>query len=169
MMEAHVGDLGQPLSRLAVHIVQIGELAQRPEILAHVSDAAAFHFSFFPTTSLIAGTRDEVKFAGEGQETRVEAHQAAIMFGYGGGQIVIVNLPTYAVESRQGMDVATHEGLKTLAVSELQIRHPAVAIDQRESIQFALVAFVAESAEVAPVHLKAIPGLGFHAHEGALG
>src|SRR5450432_3373755 len=46
MMEAHVGDLGQPLSCLAVHIVQVGEVAQRPEILAHVSDTAALHFSF---------------------------------------------------------------------------------------------------------------------------
>ena len=133
-MKAHVGDLGQPLPRLAVHIVQISELAQRPEILAHVSDTAAFHFSFLPATSLIAGPRDEVVFAGECQETRMDAHQAAIMFRYGRGQIVLVNFPAYTVESRKGMDVATHEGLKTLAVSELQIRHPAVAIDQRESI-----------------------------------
>jgi hypothetical protein len=108
-------------------------------------------------------------FAGEGQEARVEAHQAAIMFGHGRGQVVIENFPAHAVESRKGMDVATHEGLKTLAVSELQIRHPAVPIDQREGIQFALVAFVAESAEVTPVHLEAFAGLGFHTHEGALG
>ena len=88
MMESLIGDLGQPLSRLAVHIVQVGELAQRPEILAHVSDAAAFHFSFFPATGRIAGTRDEVVFAGECQETRMEAHQAAIMFGDGRGQVL---------------------------------------------------------------------------------
>ena len=130
MMEALVGNLGQPLSRLAVHIVQVGELAQRPEILAHVSDAAAFHFPFFPAAGRIAGPRDEVVFAGEGQETRVEAHQAAIMFGHGRGQVVIENFPAHAVESGEGMDVATHEGLKTLAVGELQIRHPAVPIDQ---------------------------------------
>jgi len=99
----------------------------------------------------------------------MEAHQTAIVFGYGRGQIVIENFPAHAVESRKGMDVATHEGFKTLAVSELQIRHPAVAIDQREGIQLALIAFVAESAEVAPVHLETIPGLGFHTHEGALG
>jgi hypothetical protein len=159
LMEAHVGDFSLPLSRLAVHIVQVGELAQRPEILAHVSDAAAFHLSFFPATSLIAGPRDKVVFAGEGQETRMEAHQAAIMFGYGRGQIVIENFPAHTVKSRKGMDVATHEGFKTLAVGELQIRHPAMPIDHREGIQLALVAFVAESAEVAPVHLEAIPGL----------
>ena len=169
MMEALIGNLGQPLSRLAVHIVQVGELAQRPEILAHVSDAAAFHFSFFPATGRIAGPRDEVVFAGEGQETRVEAHQAAIMFGHGRGQVVIVNFPAHAVESRKGMDVASHEGLETLAVGELQIRHPAVPIDQREGIQFALVALVVERAEVAPVHLETFAGLGLHPHEGALG
>src|SRR5450755_2656426 len=99
MMEALIGNLSQPLSRLAVHIVQVGELAQWPEILAHVSDAATFHFSFFPATGRIAGPRDEVVFAGEAQETRVEAHQAAIMLSYGSGQIVIVDFPAHPVES----------------------------------------------------------------------
>ena len=56
------------------------------------------------------------------------------MFGYRGGQIVIVNFPAYAAESRKGMDVATDEGFETLAVGELQIRHPAVPIHQREGI-----------------------------------
>ena len=60
------------------------------------------------------------------QETRMEAHQPAIMFRYGRGQIVIENFPAHAVESRKGMDVATHEGFKTLAVSELQIDRKSV-------------------------------------------
>ena len=64
----------------------------------------------------------------------MKAHQAAIMFGYGRGQIVIENFPAHAVESRKGMDVATHEGFKTLAVGELQIGHSAVPIDQCEGI-----------------------------------
>src|SRR5450759_1218165 len=65
------------------------------------------------------------------------------------------------------MDVATHEGLKTLAVGELQIRHPAMPIDLREGIQFALIALVVESTEMAPVHLEAFAGIGLHAHERA--
>jgi hypothetical protein len=46
------------------------------------------------------------------------------------------------------MNVATHDRLETLAVGELQIRHPAVPINQRESVQFALIALVVQSAEV---------------------
>ena len=46
MVESLIGNFGEPLSRLAVHIVQVGELAQWPEILTHVPNAAAFHFSF---------------------------------------------------------------------------------------------------------------------------
>ena len=42
-------------------------------------------------------------------------------------------------------------------------------IDQSEGIQLTSVAFVVESAEVAPVHLETFAGLGFHAHKGALG
>jgi hypothetical protein len=105
MMEALIGNFSQPLSRLAVHIVQVGELAQWPEILAHISDAAAFYFSFFPSTGRIAGPRDEVVFAGEAQEPRVEAHQTAIMFGYGRGQVVIVDFPAHTIECRKSMNV----------------------------------------------------------------
>ena len=46
-MRALVGDFFQPLARLRVDIRQIGEGAQRPEVLAHISDGA-FDFSFFP-------------------------------------------------------------------------------------------------------------------------
>ena len=45
-METLIGNLGQPLSRLTVHIVEVGELAQGPEILAHVPDAADSDFPF---------------------------------------------------------------------------------------------------------------------------
>src|SRR5437667_1042563 len=138
MVESLIGNFGEPLSRLAVHIVQVGEVAQWPEILAHVPNTAAFYFSFFPATGRIAGPRDEVVFAGEAQETRVEAHQATIMFGHGRGQVVIVNFPAHTIECRKCMNVTSYEGLETLAVSELQIRHPAVPIDQCKGIQFAL-------------------------------
>src|ERR1041385_2004988 len=91
------------------------------------------------------------------------------MFGHGGGQVVVVNFPAHPVESRKRMDVTSYESLETLAVGELQIRHPAVPINQREGIQFTLVALIAERAEVTPVHLETLTGLGFHAHEGTLG
>jgi hypothetical protein len=166
MMETLVGNLGQPLSRLAVHIVQIREITQRPEVLAHVSDAAALDLPLFPPAGRIASPRDEVVFAGESQEPRVEAHQAAIVFGYGRSQVVIENFPTHAIESGEGVNVTPHEGLKTLAVGELQIGHPAVSVNQGEGIQLTLIAFVAEAAEVAPIHLEAFAGFGLHAHEG---
>jgi hypothetical protein len=73
----------------------------------------------FPAAGRIAGSRDEVVFASECEETWVESHQAAIMFGHGGGQVVIVNFPAHPAESRKRMDVASYEGLKTLAVGEL--------------------------------------------------
>ena len=168
-MESLVGNLGQPLSRLAVHVMQVGELAQRPEILANVSDAAAFHLPFFPAAGRVAGPRDEVVFAGECQETGLEAHRAAIVFRHGGSQVVIENFTAHAVESRECVNVTTHEGLKTLAVGELQVRHPAVSVNQGEGIQLTLVAFVVESAKVAPIHLEALASFWFHAHEGTPG
>ena len=50
-MHALIGDFGQPLPHLPVHIVQIGELAQRPEVLAKISDGA-LDFSFIEKRAL---------------------------------------------------------------------------------------------------------------------
>ena len=36
-MQALIGDFAQPLPHLPVHIVQIGELAQRQEVLSQVN------------------------------------------------------------------------------------------------------------------------------------
>src|SRR5205085_8199620 len=67
-------DLIEPFTRLAVHIVEVEEIAQRPEVLRDVSDATAFHFPLLPATRLIAGTRVKVELTGKGQEARVEAN-----------------------------------------------------------------------------------------------
>jgi len=93
--------------------------------------------STFPFSQPLAGLQalgTKLDFASECEETWVEAHQAAIMFRYGRGQVVVVNSSAHPVESRKYMDVATDEGFETLAVGELQIRHPAVPIHQREGI-----------------------------------
>src|SRR6516164_2773573 len=158
MMQALVSNFRQPLARLAVHVVQIGELPQRPEILAGVSNPAAFYLSFFPATGWVAGLGHEIVFARESQETGMEAHQVAIVLGHGTGEIVIENFSAHAVEGGEGVAVTTHKGFKTLAMSELQIQHPAVRVDQSEGIQLAFVTLVVERAEVTPVYFEAFAG-----------
>ncbi len=101
---------------------------------------ARLHFAFFPAARHIAGTGKEAVFAGEGEKARKEADQAAIMFGDRGGQIVVGDLARDAAQKREGMHVTADEGLEALAVSELQIQHPAVAFDQAEGVQLAHVA-----------------------------
>jgi hypothetical protein len=73
-VQAPIGDLIEPLTRLAVHIVEVEEIAQRPEVLTDVTDATAFHFPLLPATRLIAGARVKVELTGKGQEARVEAN-----------------------------------------------------------------------------------------------
>ena len=80
-MEPLIGDFLQPLPGLAVHIGQIGEAAQRPEIMTEIADAGFFHFAFFPGGARIAGSRIEVVLAGKSQEARVEANQTAVVLG----------------------------------------------------------------------------------------
>ena len=69
-----VGDFGQPLPRLAIHVMQIGEVSQRPETLARIADGA-LHFSFFPTRRHVAGFWIKAVFAGEGEKARKETDQ----------------------------------------------------------------------------------------------
>ena len=67
--------------------MQIGELAQRPEVLAQVT-YGAFDFSFFPSAGRITGVRDEAIFAGEAEKAGMKADDPAVMFGYGGSQVL---------------------------------------------------------------------------------
>ena len=71
----------------------------------------------------------EAIFAGEGKKAREETDQAAIVFGDGGGQVVIGNFAGNATQCRERMHVTTDKGFKTLAVGELQIQHTAVRFD----------------------------------------
>ena len=108
-MQPLVGNFGEPLPRLTVHIMHIDEVPQRPETLARIPDGA-LHFSFFPTRRYIAGFRIKAIFAGEGQKAREETDQAAIVFGDSGRQIGIGNFAGHATECRERMHVTTEEG-----------------------------------------------------------
>src|ERR1700684_3930146 len=54
-VQSPVGDRIQPLTPLAVHVAEVEEIAQWPEVLPDVTDTTTFHFSFLPSTRLIAG------------------------------------------------------------------------------------------------------------------
>jgi hypothetical protein len=61
-MLALVGDIGEPLPHLTVGIMQISELAQRPEILAHISDGT-FDFAFGEKRALQTVPTVDYKFS----------------------------------------------------------------------------------------------------------
>jgi hypothetical protein len=86
-MQTPVGDLVQPLPHLPVHIVQIGELAQGPEVLAEITDGA-FDLPLFPAAGRIAGMGKEAMIAGKAEEAREKTDQTAIVFDNGGGQVL---------------------------------------------------------------------------------
>jgi hypothetical protein len=73
-VQSPIGDLIEPLTPLAVHVVEVEKIAQRPEVLPDVTDAATFHFSLLPATRWIAGARVKAELTGKGQETRIEAN-----------------------------------------------------------------------------------------------
>src|SRR5271169_1774532 len=83
--------------------------------------------------------REEVVLAREGQEAGMETNQVAVMLGDGGRQIVIPEFPRHALQGVEGMDMAAHESLEALAVSELHVEFATVALDQAEGIELARI------------------------------
>lgn len=135
-VHALISDFGEPLPRLAINIMQIGELTQRPEVLAQVSNGA-FHFSFFPTAGGIAGVREEAIFAGEAKESGEKTDEASVVFGNGGGQIIVGDLTRNATQRSKCVNMTTGEGFETLTMREFDIEHAAVRIDEGKSIELA--------------------------------
>ena len=128
--------------------------------------------SIFPFSQPLAGLQacgTEAIFTGEGEESRQKADETAVVFDNGGGQIVVGDFARDAAQRGESVHVATGEGFEALAVSELDIEHPAVRFDQREGIQLACIARVAERTEVAPVDFESFSGRRLHADEGAAG
>ena len=99
---------------------------------------AAFDFAFFPAAARLQARGIEAVLAGKGEKARMETDQTAIVFGDGGGQIVIADFAGDAAQRGESMNVTTDEGFETLAVSELQIQHAAVRFDQGKGIELAL-------------------------------
>jgi hypothetical protein len=111
--------------------------------------------------------REKAKLTSKGKEARMKANQIPFVFGDGRGQVVVDQVACHAAQRLKRVNVAPQEGFEALAVRELDVHHAAVAFHQREGVQLALVAGVVEGAEVPPVDLEAITGLGFHANVSA--
>src|SRR5450432_305331 len=163
-----IGDLGQPLPYLAIHVVKIGELTERPEVLTEIADGA-LDLSLFPSARRVASPRIEATLTRESEKARKKTDQLAVMFGDRGGKIVIENFSGDATQCSESVNVAAHKSVETLAMRELDIKHAAMRIDQREGVEFPLVAGIIERSEMSPVHFEAFAGKRFHPYEGALG
>ncbi len=127
-MQSQIGNLRKPLPQLPIYVVHIGELAQRTEVLAKITDSS-FDLAFFPAARRIAGARGEAIFTCEAQKTREKTDKPAVVFGNGGGQIIVGNRARDATQGGECVDVAAGERLETLTVSELYVEHAAVRID----------------------------------------
>ena len=99
-MLALVGDLLNPLARLCIDIGQIPERAQGPEVLAYIADGS-FDLAFLPCRGYMTSARDESVVAGEGEKTRIEPYQVALMFGHSRREIVE---PKFTCAALEGLD-----------------------------------------------------------------
>src|SRR5260370_15616560 len=167
-MTALVGNFVEPLARLRVDVGSIGERAQWPEVGSGITDGSLY-FSFFPRRSHMTSAGKEAIFASEGQKTRMETHQVAVMFGDGGGKIIEPKLARDATHETECMDMTANKSLEALAVGELQIQLAAVTFHQTESVEFSRMPLIRKPVAVPPIDFEAFSRSRFHAHVGALG
>src|SRR5450759_250432 len=95
--------------------------------------------STFPNPPPRCRLSDKSCTRGRKRESAGGTDQAAVVFGDGGGQVVIGNLARHAAQRRKRMHVTTDEGFEALAVGKLQVQHAAVRFDQGEGVELALV------------------------------
>ena len=91
-MNALIGNLFEPLPNLRVDIGKIDERAQRPEVFPKIADAV-FNFAFFPSGSIIAGSRVKAQLTGKCQEPRIELNNSAVMFCYSSRSDCRIDIP----------------------------------------------------------------------------
>ena len=72
----------------------------------------------------------------------MKPHEVSIVLRHHGGHVVEPELARHTGHGFEGMDVAAHQGLKRLAVRELEIHLPAVTLDEAEGVQLSRVAFI---------------------------
>src|SRR5260370_12611423 len=98
----------------------MGERAQWPEVGSGITDGSVY-FACSPRPSHMTSAGKEAIFASEGQKTRMETHQVAVMFGDGGGKIIEPNLARDATHETECMDLTANTSLEALRLFSLQI------------------------------------------------
>jgi len=66
--------------------------------------------------------------AGEAEKAREKTNEAAIVFGNGGGQIIVGDFTRHSAQHVECVNVTAGEGFKAPAVGEFDIERPAVRI-----------------------------------------
>src|SRR5947209_19544950 len=112
----------------------------------------------------MASPGKEAIFASEGQKTRMETNQVAVMFGDGGGEIIEPQLAGDATHESERVDMTANESFKALTVGELQIQLAAVTFHQTEGVEFSRMPLIGKRVEVYAVDIEAFSRPRFHSH-----
>ena len=153
VVDTSVGHLGAPPIGLRLEGIEVGEDAQRPEVVANIMNGAFFDFAFFLGLPDIAGHRGDVERTQELQELLIEAHHRAVMFNDRGEHVVVDQLVGCALEKFKGMQQATVQGFLSLRMGAFEIEQAAVTCDDRQARECALAMTIGNGPKVTPVDL----------------
>lgn len=160
-MQTYIGDGISPLKGLAVHVVEIHEVFEGPEVVPNVVDGAFFNFSLLVGPTDVTGVRRDFKGAQEREKGLIIADDGALALGDGGGHVVEDKLFGCSAEENKGIEEASVKGLLALRVGKLEVEQPAVTFDDGKAIELSAPAPIRKRAEVAPIYLALLSGRRF--------
>lgn len=134
-MDAHIGSFIPPLVGLVLQIVKVLRLSKGPEILLDVADTAPFDLSLFLGLTHMTGLGEDMKRPEKIQKRLVVANQRAIPVDDGCEHIIGDKLLGCATKEPECIQKTLVYTCLALAVGELQIQHPAVALDDSHTIE----------------------------------
>lgn len=124
-----------PVVGLGLKILKVMKGSQREEVVADIMDGALFHLPLFMGTPDMAGERDNSKRSEELQKGFIEPNEGAIPFDHCGEHVVGDQFPGGSPKEVEGIEETPMEGLLSLGMSELQIKQPAVGLDNSQAVK----------------------------------
>ena len=132
-VDAHIGDLVEPLAELHVEIVEVAEAAAEEEVLADVAERALDLALRLGPVGL-ARLRQVAVVAGEVEQGAVvdDVASLGILAAEHGAHAVVEDLLRHAAERLEGGGMAAQQRRQVLMQHEAGPHHAAVAEHQRE-------------------------------------
>jgi len=122
----HIGYRVSPVIGLRLHIVQVLEGSQGPEIMAYIMDGSFFHFSLLVRRSDVTCMGNRLEGTQEGEESFIEADERTVPLDHCCKHVVDNQRSWGSLEENESIEEGSMQSFLSLGVRKFQVEHAAV-------------------------------------------